>query len=163
MTARGYQRWVAGCIRLGETDCGGLDMLRPVIGLTMGMALRVRVAAGWWSFNGVETAAGTKGVELELSEKLDSGATVCDWGEAWGEPLDNDERSEDAEWTETMSPSVSRVGQNSRSSSRSKERCSSKRWRKLVTAAASSSRRAARTGRCPWFWAYRGARFPLPE
>lgn len=35
------------CIRAGETDGGGLDMEMPVAGLTMGMALRARVAAGW--------------------------------------------------------------------------------------------------------------------
>lgn len=38
------------CILAGETDEGGLDMVRPFAGLMMGMALRVRVAAGWWSF-----------------------------------------------------------------------------------------------------------------
>ncbi len=35
----------------GDTDGGeGLDMGMPVAGFMMGMALRVRVAAGWCSF-----------------------------------------------------------------------------------------------------------------
>lgn len=36
----------------GDTDAGGLGTVRPwpLAGLMMGMALRVRVAAGWWSF-----------------------------------------------------------------------------------------------------------------
>lgn len=38
------------CIRPGDTDGGGLDMVMPVRGLMMGMALRARVAEGWWSF-----------------------------------------------------------------------------------------------------------------
>jgi hypothetical protein len=38
------------CILAGETDGGGLDMLMRVAGLMMGMALRARVAEGWWSF-----------------------------------------------------------------------------------------------------------------
>jgi len=36
-----------GCIRPGETEGGGLDMVMPVAGLMMGMALRARVAEGW--------------------------------------------------------------------------------------------------------------------
>lgn len=39
-----------GCIRPGDTEGGGLDMVMPVAGLMMGMALRARVAEGWWSF-----------------------------------------------------------------------------------------------------------------
>jgi hypothetical protein len=35
------------CILPGETDGDGLDMEIPVAGLTMGIALRPRVAAGW--------------------------------------------------------------------------------------------------------------------
>lgn len=47
-----YQRRPRGCcIRPGDTDGGGLDMVRPLAGLMMGMALRVRVAAGWCSFS----------------------------------------------------------------------------------------------------------------
>ena len=47
-----YQRRPRGCcIRPGDTDGEGLDMVRPLAGLTMGMALRVRVAAGWCSFS----------------------------------------------------------------------------------------------------------------
>jgi hypothetical protein len=32
----------------GDTEGEGLDMVMPVNGLTMGMALRGRLAAGWW-------------------------------------------------------------------------------------------------------------------
>lgn len=47
-----YHRRPRGCcIRPGDTDGGGLDMVRPLAGLMMGMALRVRVAAGWCSFS----------------------------------------------------------------------------------------------------------------
>jgi len=35
------------CILEGDTEGGGLDMVMPVAGLTMGMALRARVAEGW--------------------------------------------------------------------------------------------------------------------
>jgi hypothetical protein len=38
------------CNLAGETDGGGLDMVMPVAGLMMGMALRPRVAEGWWIF-----------------------------------------------------------------------------------------------------------------
>jgi len=38
-------------IRAGDTDGGGLDMEMPVAGLIIGIALRARVAEGWWSFN----------------------------------------------------------------------------------------------------------------
>jgi len=41
-----HRRPIACCILAGDTDGGGLDMLIPVLGLTMGMALRIRVAAG---------------------------------------------------------------------------------------------------------------------
>lgn len=51
-SAATYQRRPRGCcIRPGDTDGGGLDMVRPLAGLMMGMALRVRVAAGWCSFS----------------------------------------------------------------------------------------------------------------
>jgi hypothetical protein len=63
---------------------------------------------------------------LELREKA-SGATWRDCGELSGEPLDSEERSDEAEWMETMSFSERRLGQNSRSSSRSNERPASKR------------------------------------
>jgi len=48
-----YQRRliVCCCILAGDTDWGGLDMLIPVLGLTMGIAFRIRVAAGWCSFS----------------------------------------------------------------------------------------------------------------
>jgi hypothetical protein len=46
-----YHRLLTGCcILAGDTDWGGLDMEMPVAGLMMGMALRARVAEGWWSF-----------------------------------------------------------------------------------------------------------------
>lgn len=50
--ARLYQRRGMNCCcicRLGETEGGGLATFR-VEGSTMGMALRVRWASGWWSF-----------------------------------------------------------------------------------------------------------------
>ena len=34
----------------GDIEDGGLGTRMPVLGLTMGMALRVRKAEGWWSF-----------------------------------------------------------------------------------------------------------------
>jgi len=47
-----YHRRPTGCcILAGDTDGGGLDMEMPVAGLMMGMALRARVAEGWWSFS----------------------------------------------------------------------------------------------------------------
>lgn len=161
-----YQRRpsVCCCILAGDTDCGGLDMLIPVLGLTMGIALRIRVAAGWCSFSAGwpwYPVAAIYGLELELREKPESGDTCWDWGEASGEPLDSEERSDADEWMEIMSTSVSRLGQNSRSSSRSKERPASKRSRKLVTAAASSSFLTLRN--CLWeFCDKRGARRPRP-
>lgn len=36
----------------GDIDDGGLATLIPVLGLTMGMAFRVRKAEGWWMFMG---------------------------------------------------------------------------------------------------------------
>ena len=38
------------CIMAGDIEDGGLGTRMPVLGLTMGMALRVRKAEGWWSF-----------------------------------------------------------------------------------------------------------------
>lgn len=37
---------MAAAAAAGDSDGGGLDMLIPVMGLMMGMALRPRVAAG---------------------------------------------------------------------------------------------------------------------
>ena len=34
----------------GDMEEGGLGTRMPVLGLTMGMALRVRKAEGWWIF-----------------------------------------------------------------------------------------------------------------
>ena len=44
-----YQRrvYVCCCILTGEMDRGGLATRMPVLGLTMGMALRDRRAEGW--------------------------------------------------------------------------------------------------------------------
>jgi hypothetical protein len=73
-------------------------MVRPLAGLTMGMALRVRVAAGWCNLS-VDCWAwwvgGTKAGDEELREKE---ATCCGcWvGEELGELLDSEDRSEDA-------------------------------------------------------------------
>jgi hypothetical protein len=41
-----HLRPIPCCILAGDTDGGGLDMLIPVDGLTMGIALRTRVATG---------------------------------------------------------------------------------------------------------------------
>lgn len=41
-----HRRPMPCCMRPGETEGGGLDMVTPVVGLMMGMALRARVAAG---------------------------------------------------------------------------------------------------------------------
>jgi hypothetical protein len=63
---------MACCILAGDTDGGGLDMEMPVSGLMMGMALRPRVAAGWWSFKlewKLCMVGGTKEGEVELREK----------------------------------------------------------------------------------------------
>jgi len=67
------------------------------------------------------------GTELELRVKFESGATWWDWGLDSGDPLDNEDRSDEEEWMETISLSVRRLGQNSKSSSRSKDRPASKR------------------------------------
>lgn len=47
-----YHRRPIDCwtIRAGETDGGGDDIEMPVAGLMIGIALRARVAEGWWSF-----------------------------------------------------------------------------------------------------------------
>ncbi len=84
------------CIRTpGDTEGGeGLDMVMPVTGLMMGMA---RVTEGWCSFSvdcWAWKAGGTKGGEVELSEK--AGAwTGCE-GEcsSLGELLASEDRSD---------------------------------------------------------------------
>lgn len=38
---------VVCCIIAGEIEEGGLAIRMPVLGLTMGIAFRVRIAAGW--------------------------------------------------------------------------------------------------------------------
>jgi len=100
------------------------------------------------------------GLELELRENV-SGATWWDCGECSGLPLDSDDRSDDVEWIEFISESVRSAGQNSKSSSKSKERPASKRWRKFVTAIASSCFGALLNCLCE-FCDRRGALRPRP-
>lgn len=74
-----HRRPMPCCIRAGDTEGGGLDMVIPVVGLMMGMALpRVRVAAGWCSFRDEDCwlwkVGGTNAGEVELREN--AGATV---------------------------------------------------------------------------------------
>lgn len=45
-----YHRLPICCIRAGDTDGGGLDIVRPFAGLMIGIALRARVAAGACNF-----------------------------------------------------------------------------------------------------------------
>jgi hypothetical protein len=97
---------MACCIRAGDTEGGGLDMVMPVVGLMMGMALpRARVAAGWCSFRDdcwLWKVGGMKAGDVEFREK--AGATVfgCCVGDASGEWLATDERSDEALWIETI-------------------------------------------------------------
>jgi hypothetical protein len=113
------------CILAGDTDDGGLDMEIPVAGLTMGIALRPRGAAGCcsfmldcWLWNAV--LGGTKGGEEVLRENPGATDWGCWVGDDCGELLAREDRS-DALEIETKSFSVSKLGQNSRSSSSSKE------------------------------------------
>lgn len=87
-----------------------------------------------------------KAGDVELREK--PGATVlgCCVGEESGELLANEERS-DALEMETKSVSVNRPGQNSISSSRSKDRLVSNLVRKAVSEAVSLSSFMLRTPR----------------
>lgn len=75
-------------------------------------------------------------------------------GEALGELLDNEDRSEEALLMETRSVSVNSLGQNSMSSSRSKDRLASNWVRKADTEADSLSSFMLLTPRnCFWgFW-----------
>lgn len=99
-----HRRPIGWCILAGDTDCGGLDMLIPVLGFTIGIALRIRVAAGWWIF--IEdgelwyAAPGTYEGTLELRENREATSCGCWVGEDSGDPLD-DERSEDEELMDT--------------------------------------------------------------
>lgn len=152
---------MAWCILAGDTEGGGLLIVAPVAGFTIGMALRPRVAAGWCNLRlecWLWKAGGTKGGEDELSEK--AGATLwgCWVGDESGEVLASEDRSEalwmDTSWDDSglvgledrdeftdpaglTSLSVSRLGQNSRSSSRSKDLVASKRVRKVSSAVVS--------------------------
>jgi hypothetical protein len=142
------------CILLGDTDGGGLDMVRPLAGLMMGMALRARVAAGWCSFRvdcWVWYVGGMKAGVDELREKVDTTCWGCCVGEELGELLDSDDRSEEALLMETKSLSVNSLGQNSMSSSRSKDRLLSNCVRNVDTAGDSLSSFILRTPRnCLW-------------
>lgn len=71
-------------------------------------------------------------LELELKEKL--GAACWLLGDDSGDPVD-DERSDDEECIETKSLSVSKFGQNCKSSSRSKDLALSNCSRKQLTEA----------------------------
>ena len=135
----------------------------------MGMALRPRVAAGWWSLKDscwFWRLGGIKAGELELREKPGAMVWGCGVGEDSGELLARDERSEalemetscggdQSEWLEKMtgssgtltSLSVSKPGQNSRSSSRSKDRTDSNLLRKAESDADSLSSFMLRTPR----------------
>lgn len=149
---------MAWCILAGDTEEGGLLMAAPVAGLTIGMALRPRVAAGWCNLRldcWLWKEGGTKGGDDELSEN--AGATCCGcWvGDESGDVLAREDRSEalwmDTSWdglagledrddvdpAQLTSLSVSRFGQNSRSSSRSKDLVASKRLRKVRSAVVS--------------------------
>ena len=44
-----HRRW-AFCIEAGEIEVGGLVKVMPVLGLTIGITLRVRTAEGCWKF-----------------------------------------------------------------------------------------------------------------
>lgn len=67
-----YHRRPMWCILAGDTEGGGLDMVKPLAGLMMGIALRVLVAAGWcslrldcWCWN----VGGTNAGDVEFSVK----------------------------------------------------------------------------------------------
>jgi len=65
-------------ILAGDTEGGDGEFIRmPVLGLTMGIALRIRVAAGWCSLRVVGWLwyEGMYGFELELRVKPESGET----------------------------------------------------------------------------------------
>ena len=146
---------------LGEIDDGGLMRVR-VSGLTIGIGFRDRIADGWWSlrlwfiakFDGGEVNAEC------VDDGRDKAGASCGWiwcctGELSGEPLDRDDRSEEPEVTDCRcklsvrvsreakssgqhtSSQVKRLGQNSMSSSRSKERPASKRALKTASAGGS--------------------------
>lgn len=91
----------------GDTDGTGVAMLRCEpgrdAGWTMGMGLRARVAAGWWSFIVCCCACWSAGRlnegEEALREKAGAAWVGCD-GECSGELLASDERS-DALWMDT--------------------------------------------------------------
>lgn len=91
------------------------------------------------------------GGDEELSEKPDATCCGCCVGEWAGELLAKEDRSEDELWMETRSLSVNKPGQNSMSSSRSKDRHDSNLLRKLLTATVSESSFMLRTPlNCFW-------------
>jgi hypothetical protein len=77
-----------------------------VLGLTIGMALRVRTADGWWSLRVscvVVNVGGDMYAEVAAEDNDNAGVTCCgciwSWrGDESGEPLEREERSEEAEW-----------------------------------------------------------------
>jgi len=80
-----------------------------------------------------------KAGEDEWSEKPDATWEGCWVGELCGELLASDDRSEDELWMDTRSLSVKSAGQNSMSSSRSKDRTASNLMRKDARFAVSVS------------------------
>jgi len=83
-------------------------MVMPVSGLTMGMALRGRVAAGWWSLREDDddwlwNVGGMNGGDDELREKTGATCTGCE-GEcsSLGDQLACEDSSEEALWIETI-------------------------------------------------------------
>lgn len=141
-------------------------MVIPVAGLIMGIALRPLVVAATWAILWLDCcvwklAGGMNGGEEELSEKPGGTVWGCCVGDDWGELLARDERS-DALEMELISLSVRRLGQNSISSSRSKERTASNFMRKFARELDSPSSFILRTPRnclCEfWETDSRGAR-----
>ena len=81
-------------------DLGGLATAR-VDGSTIGIALRVRWASGWWSLVCelfCWKLTGVYGLGAVESTKEGVGCSWCWSGDCSGEPLDSDERSEPDEW-----------------------------------------------------------------
>ena len=106
-----YQRRPMNCCWIclfGETDGGGLAIAR-VDGSTIGIALRVRWASGWWSLVCDEFCcgwypAGVYGFGADDNTKLGVGCSWCWRGDDSGEPLDKDDRSDPEEWMDWSCP-----------------------------------------------------------
>lgn len=99
----------------------------------MGIGLRVRVAEGWYNFAVCwDCKVGrVKDGDEALRENTGAACVGCE-GECSGELLAREERSDDALWMDTRSFSDNRPGQNSKSSSKSKDRPASNFTRKVV-------------------------------